>query len=106
MGSTSSARGSKAALSVRLARGRVSRPLSYETVRQATHGGERGTMIPVASTTGEFADFVASAEPRLRVALRAAFGFDVGEEATAEALAFAWEHWDRVQGSANPIGYM
>ena len=63
-------------------------------------------MIPVASTTGEFADFVASAEPRLRVALKAAFGFYVGEEATAEALAFAWEHWDRVQASANPIGYM
>ena len=54
----------------------------------------------------EFADFVVSAEPRLRLALGSAFGFDVGEEATAEAMAFAWEHWDRVLASANPIGYV
>ena len=62
--------------------------------------------MPVASITGEFAEFVASAEPRLRLALGAAFGFDVGEDATAEAMAFAWEHWDRVQASANPVGYV
>lgn len=53
-----------------------------------------------------FADFVRSAEPRLRLALGAAFGFDVAEDATAEALAFAWEHWDRVMSCANPVGYL
>ena len=63
-------------------------------------------MTPVSATMSEFADFVASAEPRLRLALGSAFGFDVGEDATAEAMAFAWEHWDRVLASANPIGYV
>jgi len=60
----------------------------------------------VAAVTDEFAEFVASAEPRLRVALASAFGFDVAEDATAEALAFAWEHWDRVLASDNPVGYV
>ena len=62
--------------------------------------------MPVAAVTDEFVEFVASAEPRLRVALGSAFGFDVGEDATAEALAFAWEHWDRVLASDNPVGYL
>ncbi|WP_395726179.1 sigma factor-like helix-turn-helix DNA-binding protein [Nakamurella sp.] len=63
-------------------------------------------MTPVAPATSEFAEFVAAAEPRLRLALGAAFGFDMGEDATAEALAFAWEHWERVAACANPIGYV
>src|SRR6478735_8358970 len=63
-------------------------------------------MTPVAPATSEFVEFVATAEPRLRVALGAAFGFDVGEDATAEALAFEWEHWDRVLAADNPVGYV
>lgn len=59
-----------------------------------------------ATATNEFVEFVAVAEPRLRVAFGSAFGFDVGEEATAEAMAFAWEHWARVMASDNPIGYL
>ena len=39
-------------------------------------------------------------------ALTAGFGSGVGREAAAEALAHAWEHWDRVQGMANPSGYL
>ena len=53
-----------------------------------------------------FTEFARVAEPRLRVALGAAFGFDVAQEPTAEAMAFAWEHWDRVAKSANPVGYV
>lgn len=63
-------------------------------------------MSPVAPVTNEFAEFMAFAEPRLRIALGSAFGFDLGEEATAEAMAFAWEHWDRVSQSKNPVGYL
>lgn len=62
--------------------------------------------MPVAAETDEFAEFVASAEPRLRLAFGSAFGSDVGEDATADALAFAWEHWDRVLASDNPVGYV
>lgn len=53
-----------------------------------------------------FTRFVESVEPRLRGALTAALGADVGREAAAEALAYGWEHWDRVEGMENPAGYL
>jgi DNA-directed RNA polymerase specialized sigma24 family protein len=59
-----------------------------------------------APATDAFTEFARVAEPRLRLALGAAFGFDLAQEATAEAIAFAWEHWDRVTRAANPVGYV
>jgi DNA-directed RNA polymerase specialized sigma24 family protein len=59
-----------------------------------------------APVTDVFTEFAKAAEPRLRLALGAAFGFDLAEEVTADALAFAWEHWDRVMKAANPVGYV
>lgn len=58
--------------------------------------------------TGErtFAEFHAAAEPRLRRALIARYGGEIGREAAAEALAYAWENWGRVQGMGNPLGYL
>jgi RNA polymerase sigma-70 factor (ECF subfamily) len=53
-----------------------------------------------------FETFVTSAEPRLRRALVAAYGFEEGRDATAEALAYAWEHWERLQEVSNPSGYL
>jgi RNA polymerase sigma-70 factor (ECF subfamily) len=53
-----------------------------------------------------FDDFVALAGPRLRGALVATFGPDVGADAAAEALAYGWQHWSRVSGMANPTGYL
>jgi DNA-directed RNA polymerase specialized sigma24 family protein len=53
-----------------------------------------------------FATFVAEAEPRLRRALVALRGPDDGRDATAEALAYAWTNWSRVETMANPIGYL
>ena len=50
--------------------------------------------------------FVGFAEPRLRRGLMAAYGADRGREATAEALAVAWERWDEVRVMANPVGYL
>jgi hypothetical protein len=43
-----------------------------------------------------FTEFVAGFETKLRQSLAAAFGPELGKEATAEALAYGWEHWDRV----------
>lgn len=64
-------------------------------------------MIPddneVAAT---FEAFVREIEPRLRDALSAALGSDMGREATAEALGYAWEHWHRIRGMENPAGYL
>ena len=63
-------------------------------------------MTDRVESTQTFAVFHASAEPRLRRALIARYGGEVGREATAEALAYAWEHWDRLQTMANPLGYL
>jgi RNA polymerase sigma-70 factor (ECF subfamily) len=63
-------------------------------------------MLADRTRVDAFTDFVKDAEPRLRNALCAAFGPEAGREATADALAFAWEHWERVRGMANPIGYL
>ena len=53
-----------------------------------------------------FSTFFATAEPRLRRAFVAAYGGDRGREATAEALAYAWEHWSEVEHMRNPMGYL
>jgi DNA-directed RNA polymerase specialized sigma24 family protein len=59
-----------------------------------------------SKTAPTFTDFYCEAEPRLRRALVAAFGIDVGAESTAEALAFGWENWERVSQMPNPAGYL
>jgi hypothetical protein len=51
--------------------------------------------------TAEFEGFVRESEPRLRCALVAAYGFEEGRDATAEAFAYAWEHWERVRQMPN-----
>jgi DNA-directed RNA polymerase specialized sigma24 family protein len=56
--------------------------------------------------TAEFEEFFAEAEPRLRRALVAALGAERGREALAEAMAWAWEHWERVRAMTNPAGYL
>ena len=54
----------------------------------------------------EFTRFVKEAEPRLSHAFFAAYGPEVGSEVTADSLAYAWEHWDRVEHMENPAGYL
>lgn len=61
--------------------------------------------IPSA-TRQTFAEFHNHAEPQLRRALIARYGGEVGREASAEALAYAWEHWDRLKSMENPLGYL
>ena len=43
---------------------------------------------------------------RVRRALVAAYGAEVGSEAAADAMAYAWEHWEKVQGMDNPAGHL
>jgi DNA-directed RNA polymerase specialized sigma24 family protein len=43
---------------------------------------------------------------RLRRALVAAYGPDAGSEATADALAWAWEHRAELEAMTNPAGYL
>jgi RNA polymerase sigma-70 factor (ECF subfamily) len=53
-----------------------------------------------------FTDFVTAYEPKLRVSLSAMYGPERGRKAAAEALAYAWEHWDRIRTMERPIGYL
>jgi RNA polymerase sigma factor (sigma-70 family) len=53
-----------------------------------------------------FERFVEEVGPRLGRALAAAYGFEDGRDATAEALAYAWQHWQRLQHIANLPGYL
>jgi DNA-directed RNA polymerase specialized sigma24 family protein len=57
-------------------------------------------------TAESFTEFVRDVEPRLTHALVAAFGTEVGVEATRDALAVGWERWDEVRGKTNPAGYL
>lgn len=54
----------------------------------------------------EFSLFVTEVEPRLSRALTGTYGPAVGEEATRDALAYAWENWDRVSQMENPVGFL
>jgi hypothetical protein len=40
------------------------------------------------------------------LALVAAYGFEEGRDATAEAFAYAWEHWERVRQMPSALGYL
>lgn len=55
---------------------------------------------------GDFSAFYATVEPRLRVALVAAYGPERGREAAAEALAWAWEHRGRLEELREPLGFL
>ena len=61
-----------------------------------------GAEAPVTA----FEHFVAATGSRLRVALVARYGVEVGVDACADALAYAWEHWPRVGTMTNPAGYL
>lgn len=53
-----------------------------------------------------FTAWYGTVERRLRVALSAAYGPERGREATAEALAWAWEHLDRLGEIRHPVPYL
>lgn len=61
---------------------------------------------PATAPGSEFETFAADAADRLRRAYVAAYGVERAAEATSEALAWAWEHRDRLAGMANPVGYL
>lgn len=70
-----------------------------ETPSRASRGA-------VASRRASYEAFVREAEPRLRAALVTIYGTERGRDATAEALAYAWEHWERLATVQNLPGYL
>jgi DNA-directed RNA polymerase specialized sigma24 family protein len=67
---------------------------------------EPRTIDDTESTTRSFDEFIADARVRLRRALVARYGVQLGVEACAEAIAWAWANRDRVLTMANPVGYL
>ena len=61
---------------------------------------------PNSLRSDSFTQFVKEVEARLQHALVARYGLDLGRESAAEALAYAWENWERVQPMVNPAGYL
>jgi DNA-directed RNA polymerase specialized sigma24 family protein len=57
-------------------------------------------------TVDSFTQFVVANESKLRQALIAACGGEVGREVAQEALAYGWEHWERLADMENPVGYL
>jgi DNA-directed RNA polymerase specialized sigma24 family protein len=53
-----------------------------------------------------FRNFMAESEPRLRQALSATLGTQAGRDATADAIGYAWENWERIQPMDNAVGYL
>src|SRR3954449_258239 len=62
--------------------------------------------IEPAADPSWFEGFIAEHGNRLRRALLAANGVQVGNDACADALAWAWEHHDRVAGMNRPVAYL
>ncbi len=54
----------------------------------------------------DFASLMSRIERPLRQALVAKYGIDLGLDATANALGWAWEHRDELHLFNNPIGYL
>lgn len=67
--------------------------------------GEGGRFALLDATTS-FEAFCADVQPRLRQAFSARYGYADGADATAEALAFAWENWETVKSAENPAGLL
>lgn len=67
--------------------------------------GDQRAQMPVTREQ-RFTSFCTTVEPRLRRALVAAYGTDLGTDATADALAWAWEHFERVERMRNAPGYL
>jgi DNA-directed RNA polymerase specialized sigma24 family protein len=61
---------------------------------------------PPRPSQSEFTAFVRRTEPKLLQALVATYGAVDGREATVDALSWAWEHWDRLEGVSNQVGYL
>lgn len=54
----------------------------------------------------DFEAFVNAVGERVRRALVAGYGIEVGTDAAAEAMRVAWERWPEVATMANPAGFL
>jgi DNA-directed RNA polymerase specialized sigma24 family protein len=62
--------------------------------------------VSEAAQLSAFDAFARSDGERLRRVLVACYGVEVGNDVCADAMAYAWEHWERVRSMENPAGYL
>jgi RNA polymerase sigma-70 factor, ECF subfamily len=72
----------------------------------ANSGGSAKEIAPLDDRSKSYARFVVNSRERLLRVLVAHHGPDVGAESLADAYAYAWEHWDRISKTTNPVGYV
>lgn len=58
------------------------------------------------ASKNEFEVFVETIEPKLRSALVATYGQDIGREATVDALLWVWRNWERAIALESPVAYL
>ncbi len=63
-------------------------------------------MLSDETVVDSFTEWARRAEPRLRHALTASFGSQIGKDAATDALSHAWENWDQIRVKDNPLGYV
>jgi DNA-directed RNA polymerase specialized sigma24 family protein len=86
--------------------GDVSDVVSHDTHRLRRRGGGRSRGLhAVEDVVGGLLDALADCLDGCD-GIVAATGPERGRDATAEALAYGWEHWARVRRMANPLGYL
>lgn len=59
-----------------------------------------------ADDATDFAALVADVGERVRRALVAYYGVEIGTEAAADAVRYGWEHRERLSEMGNPAGYL
>jgi DNA-directed RNA polymerase specialized sigma24 family protein len=62
--------------------------------------------LVVSRDRAGFEQFAATHQERFRDAMVARYGPQQGSEASAAAMAYAWEHWDRVATMDRPCAYL
>ena len=82
--------------------------LWYERRCSRTHRvrPDWGCSVLNESLVDSFTEWARCVEPRLRHALTASFGSQLGKDVAADALAHAWVHWDVVSVTENRLGYV
>ncbi len=75
-------------------------------VRNEVDAAGSSDSAPVAARRDPFEEFVEVESGRLRAVLVARYGVEVGCDAHADALGWAWQNWDRLVVMDNPVGYL
>lgn len=85
--------------------GQITEAHAYATMETGVQVGESGASVGIDGRE-DFDTFTRRCGPDVRRVLVARYGPEVGIEATSDALAYAWERWERVAAMQNPTGYL